>query len=397
MQTLFKINYFQLLLLCFMVAFSSCKKDLKSSETNPLKADNSTFGKKNHTLPATAVVLTTGLNHPRGLKFGPDGKLYVAEAGTGPTTECSTQSCVVLQPHVFSPYYGCPSGGRISRIDPSSGSRATVVDNLPTSSGTNGDVFGPADVAFINHKLYVLQGGAGCGHGVPSSTNGIYRINANGTHTMIADLGTWSVAHPGAHNEEDDYTPEGNWYSMTVADDHFYALEPNHGNFVKVSLNGRIREVVDISASQGHIVPTAVDHKEEDFYVGDLGVFPITGISSIFKIKQNGKIKKIATGFSAILGIVLDKHSNIYVLEMTAGFPFPTPGAGRIRKLKPDGTVENVISGLNFPTAMTMGPDGNLYVSVWGFGPPLGEIVKVTLNNNDSDNENDNNDNDNKH
>jgi len=26
-----------------------------------------------------------------------------------------------------------------------------------------------------------------------------------------------------------------------------------------------------------------------------------------------------------------------------------------------------------------MGPDGNLYVSSWGFGPPLGQVVKVTL------------------
>lgn len=381
MQTSFKVNYFQLLLLCFMVAFASCKKDLKSSETNnPLNADNSTLSKSFNSTRATAEVLTTGLNHPRGLKFGPDGNLYVAEAGTGHTPLCSTQSCAELQPHIFSPYFGCTTGGRISRINPLSRSRATVVDNLPTSSGTNGDVFGPADVAFIGNTLYVLQSGAGCGHGVPSSTNGIYRINANGTHTMIADLGIWSIAHPGANNEPDDYTPEGNWYSMTVAQNNFYVLEPNHGNFVKAGLDGNIQEVVDISASQGHIVPTAVAYKG-NFFVGDLGVFPITGISSVFKITPSGNIKKIATGFSAILGLVLDKNSNIYVLEMTAGFPFPTPGAGRIRKINANGTVEEVISGLNFPTGMTMGPDGNLYVSGWGFGPPLGEIVKVTLSN----------------
>lgn len=358
--------------------FTACKKETVSSDQVSATNDNVQLRKPGGT--ATMATFAMHLNHPRGLKFGPDGYLYVAEAGTGPTPLCRTQSFGPFQPHIFSPYFGCPTGGRISRIDPSSGSRSTVVDNLPTSSGTNGDVFGPADVAFMDNTLYVLQSGAGNGHGVPSSTNGIYRINSNGSHTMIADLGSWSIAHPGAQPDDADYTPEGNWYSMIVAKNNFYALEPNHGNFVKASLDGNIQLVTDISASEGHIVPTALAYKG-NFFVGNLGEFPILGNSSIFKITPSGNMKKIATGFSAILGLVLDKHSNIYVLEMTAGFPFPHPGAGRIRKIDPNGTVEDVISGLKFPTAMTMGPDGNLYVSGWGFGPPLGEIVKVTLNN----------------
>jgi len=386
MQPSFKGNCLKSILLCFIIGFASCKKDMQSTESsNALMAGNSALNKTINTAPATMSVITSGLNHPRGLKFGPDGNLYVAEAGTGPTAWCSTQSCVALQPNVFSPYFGCPTGGRISRINPSSGNRVTVVDNLPTSVGTNADgtkadFFGPADVGFIGNTLYVLQSGAGCGHGVPSSTNGIYRINSDGSHTMIADLGAWSVAHPGAHNEPDDYTPEGNWYSMAIAENNFYALEPNHGNFVKVGLDGSIQEVVDISASEGHIVPTALGYKG-NFFVGDLGVFPIAGISSVFKITPSGIMKKIAAGFSAIVGLVPDNNSNIYVLEMTANNPFPTPGAGRIRKITANGTVEDVISGLNFPTGMTMGPDGNLYVSGWGFGPPLGQVVKVVLHN----------------
>lgn len=386
MQTSFKGYHFTLILFFFIIGLASCKKEIHSTESsNALVADNSTLSKTINATPATMSVITTGLKYPRGLKFGPDGNLYVAEAGTGPTALCSTQSCTSLQPNVFSPYFGCPTGGRISRIDPSSGNRVTVVDNLPTSVGTNpdgtkADFFGPADVGFIGNTLYVLQAGAGCGHGVPSSTNGIYRINSDGSHTMIADLGSWSVAHPGAHNEPDDYTPEGNWYSMAVAENNFYALEPNHGNFVKVGLDGSIKEVVDISASEGHIVPTAVAYKG-NFFVGDLGVFPIAGISSVYKITPSGIMKKIATGFRAIVGLVPDKNSNIYVLEMTTNQPFPAPGAGRIRKITANGTVEDVFSGLDFPTAMAMGPDGNLYVSSFGFGPPLGQVVRVTLHN----------------
>lgn len=44
----------------------------------------------------TSKVVATGLNDPRGLKFGPDRLLYVAEAGTGGTNISTCTQVVPL-------------------------------------------------------------------------------------------------------------------------------------------------------------------------------------------------------------------------------------------------------------------------------------------------------------
>jgi len=339
---------------------------------------------------ASVTVYASGLNNPRGLKFGPDGDLYVAEGGVGgsdpalPTPDCTVPSPV-------GPYTGSPVGSRISKID-RDGGRTTVADNLPssqTSPAVGSLVSGVADIAFLDGNLYAILASAGCSHGVPSIPNGVIRVRRDGTWSMIADLSAFQRAHPVAVIDPDDFEPDGTWYSMIAVHGTLYAVEPNHAEIDRIRTNGRITRVIDMSASVGSVQPTALAYHRGNFYVGNLGFLPQDpGTANIWKVTPGGDISLHASGFDMVLGLTFDHRGRMYVLQSSEA-PVLTPGTGSVVRVNPDGTERTVIaSGLFFPTAITFGPDGALYISNIGFGPPpvgLGEILKVQLPDDDRD------------
>lgn len=215
-----------------------------------------------------------------------------------------------------------------------------------------------------------------------NTVNGVIRVHRNGTATLVADLSDFVKTHPVKNPEEDDFEPDGTWYSMVAEGDAFFALEPNHGELDKITKQGRISRVVDISASQGHIVPTAITHLFDGiFLISNLNTFPVVpGSSSLFAASKRGAFAKLTSGFTTVLGLAL-RNGKVYVLEMSNLLNGPAPGTGDIVSIDLFGHRNTVVSGLDFPTGMTFGRDGNLYVSNkgFGFGPGDGEILKVEL------------------
>lgn len=328
---------------------------------------------------ANVVPFANGLQFPRGLRFGPDGYLYVAEAGEGPTSILPPSGCELAGP-VVRPYTSAPTGGRISKLD-ANGVRTTVTDSFPRAINGLGDALGVADIDFIDGTLYALIASGGCSHAVTSIPSGVARVNPGGSWSMIADLSAYQRNNPVKKPEAGDYEPDGTWYSMIAVRGNLYAVEPNHGELVKITTDGKVSRVIDISASQGHVVPTSVAHHGV-FYVGNLGEFDPGEINKqkIFQITPSGKMRVAAAGLSKVLGVAFDSRHRMYVLEMTTGQQFPVPGLGRVVRVTRNGDVEVITSGLFLPTAMTFGPDGNLYIANWGFGPPgMGAILKVEI------------------
>ena len=334
--------------------------------------------------PVTVSVFATGLYNPRGLKFGPDGNLYVAEGGKGGTTSTDGKCGQVVPP--IGPYTGSSTGGRISRISPT-GVRTTVTSQLPssqTSVDTGALTSGVADVAFVGNTLYAMTGGGGCSHGVIGKPNAVVRVGADGSLTRVVDLSAWSLTHPVLNPSEGDFEPDGTWYSMATGHNNLIAVEPNHGEIVRITTSGLIHRIADISASQGHIVPTALALHDGNYFVGNLNTFPIVkGSSKILKITPTGHVGVVADNLTAVLGLQFDSNGLMYVLQMSSGDdPNPTPGTGSIVRVRSGGAQDTVVSGLSLPTAMTFGPDGDLYVSNMGFGAPptgLGQVLRIHM------------------
>jgi hypothetical protein len=331
-------------------------------------------------------VFATGFNNPRGIKFAPDGNLYVAEGGAGGSLSTVGLCQQAAGPPAGPGPYTGDFTARISKVSPN-GVVTTVADHLPssqTSPAFGNLVSGVADLAFIDGNLYALLGGAGCSHGLAGTNNGVIRVNSDGTWTQIANLSTFQKNHPVFNREPDDFEPDGTWYGMTAVNGVLYAVEPNHGELDSITTSGAIHRVTDISLSQGHIVPTAIAFDGTDFFVGNLDRFPIRDDSSkILKITPSGTITTAYIDLTTILGLAFDPKGRLYVLEnTTGGNPFPTPGTGKIVRIAGKHSQTVIAKGLSVPTSMTFGPDGNLYVANVGFGPPpigLGQILKITL------------------
>lgn len=364
------------LTLAALAALAACER---SAVTDPVAP---TTERALTTLP-TQTVIAKGLWYPRGFTFDASGAIYVAEAGLPEGNTISTAAQCQQVPGPVGPDLG-GSTGRISRID-ASWTRTTVSSGVASAIDAGGDVTGLADVAIMNGKLYALLG-AGCSHGHPNDPSAILWIRNDGTRSRVLDLSAWIKSHPTANPEPDDFEPDGSWYSMTAQGNTLYLVEANQGNLLAATGNPMsVTRLADVSATEGHIVPTALFVHDHDITVGELTTFPaVPGASSLLRYGTNGTLNGRVHGFTAVLGVTRDAAANWYILESftcpTTDPCFPSPGSGDVVKLTPGGTRTVIASGLSFATALRMGPDGNLYVANFGYGPPAqGQIVRIAL------------------
>ena len=351
----------------------------------------------------TPFILASGLEGPRGLRFGPDGYLYVAEAGTGGSNSTKGQ-CPQVPGAPGGP--GPDTGGltaRISKISPG-GKVTTVASGFPSVSigpmGANGTI-GVADVVFLDGNLYALIGGGGCSHGnpLPKDSTGIAKVDLkSGNWHLIADIGAWLKTHPSKFESMDDFEPDGTLYSVIAHDGRMLTVEPNHGQVISVTTSGKIEQFIDISAAEGHIVPTSIAARDGSFFVGNLNLFPIdpqwARILTISRPDRDDfedvppglqsepgyRIVSSKAGFTTVVAVDFGPDGLLYALELSDGPGGPTPGLGKVVRVLHSGAIEDVVTNLSVPAGMTFGPDHKLYVSNWGAGPAgMGQVLRFDI------------------
>ena len=243
--------------------------------------------------------------------------------------------------------------GRVLRVDPTTGAVSTFASGLPLSLAPIG---GAMDVAFRGQTAYVLVTLVGPFFG-QTAVDGIYRIEKDGSNTVVADLGTWSTDHPPA---TDFFIPSGVQYALQSFRDGFLVTDGHHNRVLWVTLKGNISELIALD----NIVPTGLEVSGNTVYVGQAGPVPhLPATGKVLSFGANAPaVSEVASGASLIVDVEFGRGHQLFALSQgswdpaipaipaNAGAP-AAHNTGALVLVK-DGGLPPVVGGLDQPTSL---------------------------------------------
>jgi DNA-binding beta-propeller fold protein YncE len=345
---------------------------------------------------STWEVVLAGLDNPRGLAFGPEGALYIAQAGSGGNGPCGPgpegTRC-----------YG--DTGAITRYTLRDGNVTDVVTGLPSLATQEGQMFaiGPNDLSFQGRGNLFFT----VGFGGDPRTRGIFgptadrlahtaRATPDGTWRLLADLGTFEAQRNPTGDEIDS-----NPYGILALAGKQVVTDAGANALLEVRQNGRIvplatfpDRLVDAPPFLGlppgtripmDTVPTSVAlGPDGNYYVGQLTGFPFpVGGANIYRVPATGGTPEVfATGFTHIIDLVFGRDGSLYVLEIAKNgllAAFQTNDwTGALIRIAPDGTRTELVPGvLTAPGGIAVGKDGALYVTNNSIYSDIGEVIRI--------------------
>lgn len=336
------------------------------------------------------TVIMSGLDNPRGLALGPDGGIYVAEAGRGGNG-----------PEIIG------GEGRPVRLGATSavsrylnGTQQRVITGLPslaeqTGATPGGRASGLQDIVFTpTGEMYGLIGQGGdtarrAMLGAEGAVMGhLVRLPIGGAPQPVADIGAFEAANnPDGFVE--DYNPFGLLSTATgfaVADAGMNALltiTPSGVTSTRAVFPNRPNPLPFGPPTFQSVPTTVTTGPDGAYYVGQLTGFPFPpGSANIYRVDpQTGATSVAYDGFTNIIDLTFGPDGDLYVLQnSTNGLASQSgPGPGRLVRIDSDtGERTTVISDpLFFPAGLLVAPDGKIYVSNLSVSAGGGQVLLV--------------------
>jgi hypothetical protein len=270
------------------------------------------------------------------------------------------------------------SAGSVLRIDRRSGDVTTYATGLPTKAFPT-DVGGPVDVVFVGRTAYVLVtlvsgNAAGAPFGDANDKNGIYRLERDGSFTLVADIGAWSVDNPPGSAF---FVDTGLQYALERYRGAFLVTDGHHNRVLRVERDGAIYEV----ATFGNVVPTGLEVTRGRVFITQLGPIPHEPEDGkVVALRRGSDPVEVASGASMLVDVERGPGGKLYALSqgqwdgVGEGSP-ALPNTGRLVIVERDGSLTPVVdrhgqelvldrpTSIDFRgnTAYVVSVDGNVY------------------------------------
>ncbi len=339
----------------------------------------------------TMTEVMSGLVTPRGLAFGPDGGLYVAEAGSG-----GSGPSVVLG-NVNTAFLGDTSG--VSRL--LGGVQTRVLSGLPSVATAAGlDAGGLQDIAFdgagqafglFSFGSDAMQRNTNLGTaGAPLGTIVQLPLGGAGSLAHVADIAAHELAANPAGGSIDSnpfgfaLTPSGNLIVADAGGNDFLQATPA-GDVSTLAVLPAMPNPLPFGPPVYQSVPTSIAVGPDGaYYVGQLTGFPFPpGAANVYRYDpMTSAVTEAFTGFTNIIDLTFDDEGMLYVLQVSSNGLASSmgPGSGLLLQIDPLTGVRTTIAseGLMFPGSVVAGPDGSLYVSNRTNVPTGGQVLRLT-------------------